>query len=1028
MHKQLLTLMLAISCICGLPAAAQEKTVSGAVHDSGGEPLIGATVQVKGTDRIAVTDLDGRFVLAGIEDGAVLRFSYTGMTAREIAADGRDFYDVEMTQDMQFLDEIVVVGYGTTTKRKLVGSVSTVDPEKLEQMPFTNIAEALQGQVPGLIVQGNGGGIGATPSISIRGGETPLFVIDGVVATELEFSVLNPEDIASISFLKDAAATAVYGSRAGAGIVQVTTKRGSDRAATVTYSTNLQISQPTVLPERADAFQYVESINNAYAYEGIKDPFMTPEGIALIGVDYRYPNNDYVDLIFKDFAFEQKHNVSVSGGSENTKYYVSLGYLDKNGMIETGVSNMDRVNFRSSFSHNFDRIGLEFGSVISAFVQNVQDPVDAKYNRAFYFLTPLAVCYNPDGTMASSDQNPLKEIYDGSGYDRQRRKQLNAQMSLTWSPKWIKGLKIGAMASYVDSDYFNKIWDSEIPSYSWNPDTGTSSLVQPKNKPQLTEKSGYDKTLDFEARISYLNTFGKHTIDALLLYTQTTGHANFIEVSRKDYEAEIDQIFAGPLAGMASDGYESESARAGLVMRLKYDYDSRYIIEFSGRYDGTDQFAKGHRWGFFPAVSGVWMMSDEPFMAVLKDRHILDMLKIRASYGLTGLSGNTRFGYMQTYAQTDIEDYLDIGGSLQTGYKAGALVDPDALSWYSRSSFNIGFDFGSLGNSLSGSLDYFYYKTTGYLMSPNLSYSGTLGTNLPQVRSNSEHRREGMEFTLRYKKNIGDWFLSIGGNIAYYTQMWARLDTEDIATLKNPYTRETQQTDYFSIAYITDGLYRTPYDVINSPRPLTSVASTVGEINYVDTNGDGKIDSNDMRRAGNSLHPHLTYGIDFSVSYRGFTLSGLFSGAGRRSVNIGNTYRDTDVTSAVNLRRLENTWSPHNPDGEFPRLFSTSGYNGSHEIGFASDITLKNGSYLRLKNLVLSYDLKHSLLKDCRWLSSLRLSLIGTNLFTISGIYKYIDPETLMLENIGVGGASRDGSGASYPVSRTFSLGLNIGF
>lgn len=1019
--------MLVFFMLLGVSVYAQEKSVSGIVRDQDGEPLIGAAVFIKDSGHGVITDLDGKFNLDKVQSGDVLQFSFTGMASCEVTVDEKSFYEVAMKSDMQFLDEIVVVGYGTTTKRKLVGSVSTIDTEKIEQMPFTNVAEALQGQVPGLIVQGNGGGISSKPSISIRGGETPLFVIDGVVATELEFSVLNPEDIASISFLKDASATAVYGSRAGDGIIQVQTKRGSNEAPVIRYSTNMQVSQPTMLLDRIDSFRYVDMINEAYRYEGIETPFMSPEEVALIGVDYRYPNNDYVDLIFKDFAFEQKHNISVSGGSENTKYYVSLGYLDKNGMIRTNVSNMNRVNFRSSLSHNFKKIGLEVNAMMSAYVQNVREPANFEYNPSLYYLTPLAICYNPDGTLASAEQNPLKEIFEGSGYDKSRNKQLEGQMSLLWSPKWVKGLGIGVMANYVDHDYFNKIWDADAPSYQWDPETGTSSLAPPKNKPQLTEKSGYGKTLDLEAKISYLKTFGKHTVDALLLYTQTTGHKDFIEVSRKDYESSaIDQIFAGPLAGMSSNGYESESARAGLVMRLKYDFDSRYIVEFSGRYDGTDQFAKGHRWGFFPAISGVWMLSDEPFMAGLRNRHILDMMKIRASYGVTGLSGNTRFGYLQTYVQADLEDYLNIGDALQTGFKPGALVEPSALSWYTRTSFNVGFDFGTLDNNLYGSLDYFYYRTTGYLMSPNVSYSGTLGTSLPKVRSNSEHRREGMEFVLHYKKSIGDWFFQIGGNISYYSQLWARLDTENISTLKNPYTRETQQRDYFGIAYITDGLYDSPYEVINSPRPLTSVASSVGEINYVDTNGDGKIDSNDMRRTGNSLNPHLSYGIDFSVSFRGFSLSGLFQGAGRRTVNIGDIYRHPEAVSATTLLRVENAWSPENPDGEFPRIFSTSGYNGGHE-GLPSDFTLRNGSYLRLKNLVFGYDFKHTLMKNCQWISSFKLSLIGTNVFTFSDIFKYIDPETLMLNRIGQGN-SRSGSGASYPVNRTFSLGLNIGF
>ncbi|MGL5318365.1 MAG: SusC/RagA family TonB-linked outer membrane protein, partial [Bacteroidales bacterium] len=528
-----------------------------------------------------------------------------------------------------------------------------------------------------------------------------------------------------------------------------------------------------------------------------------------------------------------------------------------------------------------------------------------------------------------------------------------------------------------------------------------------------------------EARVAYARSFGKHSVDGLALYTQRTRHSDFLKSGRKNYNStQIDQIFAGPIDGMTSDGFESEEASAGVVGRFKYDYDAKYIMEFSFRYDGSDKFAPGHRWGFFPALSGVWIASDEEFMKPLSDKGILNLLKLRASYGETGLStGLGRFKYIPSYSQTAFEDYPYIGGALQTGYEEGSLVNPSALSWYTRTSSNVGFDFASLNNSLEGSLDYFYYNTKGFLMSPKNIYSGTLGTTLPEVRSETEHRRAGMEFSLKYRKNINKFHFEVGGNLSYYQQLYVRLDSEPEADLKNPYVRLTHQTDYFDRVYLTNGFYNTPSQVINAPRPLTSVISSVGEINYIDSNGDGKIDSNDLRRAGNSLEPHLAYGFNFNFRYEDFSLSGLFQGVGRRTVHIGNVYKTTDPQST--LERLKGSWTPENTDALFPRYFTGTGHNGGHQ-DMESDVTLFDGSYLRLKNITLSYNLKNTLLKNVKNISGLSISLIGTNLLTFSEIFKYFDPESLMLNS--AGGSHRSGGGASYPVNKTYSLAVNLEF
>ncbi len=1005
-------------------AGNTKRTVAGIVSDNNGETLPGVSVLVKGTTQGTITDLEGKFSIAGLTSENTLVLSFVGMKTQEIKVGTQSSLTVKMMADAIGLDEIVAIGYGTTTKRKAVGSIAILPSEKLSQTTYMNVGQSLQGQVSGLIVKNNGGGPGSTPSISIRGGGEPLYVIDGVTSSAEDFNAINSDDIESISFLKDASATAVYGSRAGNGIVLVTSKRGKEGKISINYSYDYQLSQPTVLPEMMNSYEFAQLQNAANGYDGTPATY-TPEQLEIIRTHSNadiYPDNNWPDLTLKTFAPEKRHNLSLTGGDKKSNYFVSIGYIDQGSILKEDVINYNRLNVRSNLTNHFDNIGLEVGININASLENYREPSSGMYTiwRAINQNTdPLFRAYNLDGTLAGggNGDNPMAVISKDAGYNRTRDKYINTQIMANWKVPHVKGLKLGVMGNYRDGDGWQKQWNYNVPLYMQN---GT---IAPQTLPSLTMNSNYSTRLYFESSASYANSFGKHSVDATIVYNQSTSGSENMMASRRDYNsAAVDQLFAGSPLGKDNDGNQNEGANAGYVLRTKYDYNYKYIVEFSGRYDGNDNFAPGYKWGFFPAGSLAWNVTEENFMHRLKDQNILNSLKIRASFGQTGVTdGVTRFGYIPSYNL--ISSSYNIGNALVNGYSEGKLVSPDQLTWYTRNSLNYGLDFASLDNKLSGTMEYFYYRTTGYLVSPKTSYSQPLGKDLPQIKSNSAQRRAGVEFSLRYKNKVGEFKYEVGCNYSTFSQLWEQKDDEDMATLMNPYKRETQRTDYWAggPVYVTNGLYQNNDQILNTPRLLTSTATQGGDIRYVDMNGDGKIDPQDQRTVGLPSLPRTSYGIDFSLGYKGWFLNGLFQGTGDR-------YMIFDNFMIIEAKRRtykfqQDFWSPENPNAMFPRVSHSDQINGGNNANASnpSDFYLQNAKYFRLKNLQIGYELGKKMLRQTPWISSCKIYVSGSNLLTLSDVMDYFDPEQAEQENKGA-------QTYGYPVQRTYAFGINVGF
>lgn len=996
--------------------SAQTQTIKGTIVDASSEPIIGASVLVEGTTNGSITDLDGNFTLMNVPSTGKLVVSFVGYQTQTVDIKGQTVFKLVLQEDSKLIDEVVVIGYGTTSTRKMASAVTAVKGEKLQDLPFTSVTASLAGRATGVIVQSSGGEPGSTPSISIRGGGSPLYVIDGVVSDSWDFNTLNPNDIESLSILKDAASLAVYGSRAANGIVMVKTKQGGKGKTAVTYTFNAEFSQPTKLLEKTRAYDYAYHQRLASINDGINesDITFTPEILDIIKNQtdpYRYADTDWLGEGLKSVAPQYKHTVALSGSGDKVNYYISLGMLDQGSIYTSDALNYNRYTVRSNINTTFDKIGLKVSLNLNGAYEKKEYPSFSagKIWEDLYNQSPLNSAYNPDGTYAATTDHPLVEMDKRSGYDRNYGKFINTQVMADWTLPWMKELTLGAMFNYRLNDSHLKKFSTKAPQYNQD---GT---VYPIGKPTLDEQGYWGEAYNFELSAAYVKTFAeKHSIDAKFVYTVSESDGWNFNAYRGEYlSTVVDQLFAGAADTQQNGGNSDESGRMGFVGRLKYDYSNRYIVEGSFRYDGSDNFAPGHRWGFFPSGAVAWAVTEEPFFKEW-DQHVIDLIKVRASYGQTGTeSGVNRFGYLSTYNMD--EKKIVIGGKLQAGFSEGDLVSPALLSWYQVNSLNYGLDMAFLKNRLTGTFDYFYYVTKGGLMSPGDRYITPLGKKLPQIKSDSEQRREGVELTMRWKDTTPRKLTyEVGFNMTYFNTLWKVKADEGMTSLMNPYKRQTNQTDYYGLGLLDTGLYQNIEDILNSPRRTGSTQTKLGDIGYQDVNGDGKIDSEDQVRLGMPTMPHFTYGIDFSLNYEGFTLSGLFYGTGKRFMTLGDRYQKGEGKYLYYANQL-NYWREDNTGADFPRISMTSGVNGNNNQQ-GSTYWMRNASYFRLKNLQLSYDFKYKLLRKCSWLQMCRVNLAGSNLFTISGIDKFFDPET----------ASTSGDG--YPVQRVYSVGLTIGF
>ncbi|AOW11281.1 hypothetical protein EM308_06280 [Flavobacterium gilvum] len=1005
--------------------SAQTKiNVSGIVRDGKNVPLPEAVVTDKESGNSVSTGSDGKFKLTNVNSNSQIEISYVGFETQVLPVSNKATINVTMHEKSTGLDEVVVVAFGKSNSKKLSSSVSTIKAEDIAIAPVTSITQSLAGRAPGLIVTQSGGGINANGSVSIRGGGTPLIVINGIVSKYSDYDLLNPDDIATFSILKDAASTAMYGARAGDGVIVVTTKKGKGKA-NIKFSTDFMMTQPTFPLDKLSSYEKATLENELkamYKNQTGSGPRWTDAELEKYrtGSDpYKYPNTQWEDIALKEMAPQYRYNLSMDGGSEENNYYASFGVLNIGTIFRDNTNSQKRYNFNLRTSSTIGNTGLTVTPAINGYIENTEAPlnqsasggIDGYYGAVFSHIVnrlPYQLGENQNGQLYAQNDNPLVDMSPLGGYHKRYNQRMVGQVDLDWKLPWVKGLTMNAIANYSTLTSGNKMWNQTAPVYDLN---GAKGPNQPMS---LSKSKAQEQSWSVQYLVNYDKTFAeKHNVKATVGYEASYIWGDNLSGSRDGYILPIDQMGSGPASTQKNSATEYEEGRAGIIASLGYEFNNKYQLGASMRHDGSDYFAEGKRWGNFYSTWVGWTVSNEKFFDYLKSNDILDYFKIRATYGETGKnSGIGRYAYMQSYGYN--AEGIVIDGKLYPTFSEGALPSPD-ISWFTQTTTNIGFDFETLKNRLRGSFDYFYMETTGFLASPsNIGFTDPLGIALPTVLSDGEQRREGYDFSLSWRDKVGEVNYEVGGNYTHYDQINSVNWQEATTALKNPYTRSTQQMGYWGVGYTNSGYYQNSQDVMNNPR--MNVSNLVpGDIIYKDFNGDGKIDGNDQTRIGKSGSPRGNYGINGKASYKGFSFDILFQGSTRRDISIGTTYQGQPAYGFV-IDEHKDYWRPDNTDAQFPRPQGDALLNGGNNYQ-TSDFWLINAGYFRLKNLAVGYDFKNSILKNDKVLSLCKLTFSGNNLFTISDATKWgLDPET----------ASSTGWG--YPVSRTYSLSLNIGF
>ncbi|MHA4739716.1 SusC/RagA family TonB-linked outer membrane protein [Dyadobacter sp. MSC1_007] len=1001
-------------------------SVKGTVTSDKGEGLPGASVILKGTSTGTTTDVDGKYSL-NVPDGAgTLVFTYIGYVNQEIAIGNRSQLDVKLLVNDKTLDEIVVVGYGTQKKATLTGSVSEVKGADIVKSPQPNVSNSLAGRFSGFVANNRGGEPGYDgSSYTVRGfastgNSDVLIVVDGIPGQVGGLERLDPNDIESISILKDASA-AVYGSRAANGVILVTTKRGSTGKPVISYSFNQGFSSPTRLPGLADAPTYATIMNEIDYYNnpagGMNQHYSADEIEKFRnGSDpLRYPNTDWQKETLKKFALQNQHNLGINGGTDNVKYYVSLGTIYQDGLYKNGATKYKQYNFRSNIDANITK-DFKVSLGLSGRQENRQFPVSSAGNtfRSIYRAYPTVIARYPNGFYSTGveNSNPVVLGTDMGGTSSNPTSIFNGILRASYNLPFIEGLSVDGFYSVDKSFNFTKTFS--IPYTLYNYDSAKdayNSVVTggSAGKASLTQKQVNITNITQNIRLNYLRQIGKHNVNAFVAYEQNKRSESTFDASRINYPtASTPELSQGGAA--ATDKNNSGSSynftRKSFIGRVAYNFNEKYLAEVQARVDGSSVFPKGKQFGFFPSVSAGYRISEEDWFK--NSVRFIDDLKLRASYGTLG---NDNVGQFQFYNNYSFNNQYVLGGVITPGIDLTKLANPN-ITWETSKKLDIGLNAVFLKN-FNIEVIYFQQKRSDILAARNASIPNTSGIvnpfktndNTPLVPDENlgKVNNSGFEATLGYNHS-GKFRYNISGNVTYAKSKIIFIDEAPGAL---EYQRQTGGPLYTNLLYNTLGIYRTQADLDKFPHVQ---GAQPGDLILEDYNKDGKITADDQVRSKYGNVPLLTYGLVFNGGYSAFDISLVFAGQGMvsqyvlpESGQVGNFYSSW----------ADNRWSPSNTDGSYPRVDTraSSSINGGL---YANNFWLNNASFVRLKNVELGYTVPKATLSKLK-ISSLRVYASAFNLFTITGV-KDFDPE------------GNSNSGQFYPQQRILNLGVNIKF
>ena len=1003
--------------------------VKGTVKDASGEPLIGVSVSVKGKSGIGtITDINGNFSIQ-CDANDTLVFSYIGYATLEFPVNGKSSLSISMKEDTNVLDEVIVVGYGTTTRKSAVGAVDQVKADMIENRPVANMTQALQGAAPNVIIQQrNHNPNDNKTNFNIRGISTlndnsPLFVIDGLVADGESFNKLNPMDIENISILKDAGTAAIYGSRSSNGVVVVTTKKGKkNQRPVVRLSGMIGWENPDILFSPVAGYQNATLRNLAETNAG-NAPKYTPDQIRDLAA-HQNEESWFFDQIMRT-AMQQNYNLSVSGGSEHSTYMISMGYYDQeSNYVGNDSFGVQRYNFRTSLSTELGRFKL---TGILAYARNNSVSttggsleVDAARTPTYYYYKMKSA----DGRYLLNDIlsefNPLGQLEAG-GRNKYRNNYINTNVSAEM--KIIDGLKLKGVfgADIMNDTRFTR--NHAVAYYSSEEATEPRPIKKENNKTSNWNSNAY--LINTQLLLDYNKTFGKHTVNGLVGLTNESYTQSSNEIEKKYVDPDLgiatDETTSEPgnITGKTSVDDSNRTSITSFLGRAGYSYADRYYAEFSFRYDGASKFHKDYRWGFFPSVSLGWRPTEESFMEFYKEK--IGDLKLRASYGILGsqaIGTYDRFTVYDVYDNSYAYNNKTVSGA---GFKLGL----ENLTWEKTQTFNIGVDASFLQNSLTVTFDYFHKRTNDILMKPLIS--SVFGTEMPMANI-GKMQNQGWDLSVNYRLKTGAFTHNFNFNLG---DSWNKV-------LEFPGDEQITQVEELSriirvgvplnsyYGYKMAGFFQS-YDEIEASAIPVGAKVQPGDIKFVDRNDDGIIDSKDKFILGNAF-PRYTFGFTYGLNWKGIDFSMFWQGVGKRDMMLrGELIEPYHANYSYTIYKHQlDFWTPTNTEARWPRLAApgSDSNRNNYGNGNGSDLFLLDGKYLRLKNLTIGYTLPKEWTKHLG-MQKARLYINGQNLLTFSN-NSFIDPESSEFDSkMSTSGAN---SGRSYPTLRYFGFGVDIEF
>lgn len=1044
------------------------KTIKGTIKDAMDEAIIGANVVLKGTAIGTITDIDGNFTISDVPENGVIVVSYIGYLDQEISVGGKSEFNIILKEDTQKLEEVVIVGYGVQKKVNMTGSITAIKADELSTISTSNLSNTLAGRAPGVNIVGNSGLMGASSNIRIRGGfGEPLFVIDGIVRDKDAFDALEANEIDQLSFLKDAATASIYGSQAGNGVVLVTTKGGEQQKPIFNYQGSYTFMTPTMelLSDKTTAIDELIYQNRVAEFQGITPPNGDVEFDYF--KDKSYNVHDYI----WQTPWNQKHSLSVSGGGDRVTYYALLSYIGEEGSYKN-LEN-DKFNMRSNVTAKItDKIKMNLNVAANQqnqrrfywpFSDDDEQTVGDLYRCTFNWPKTYPFYLYEDGTPANEvTQYPVQtpmgswqawSVIDqviGDRYIKTRKREINAILSFDIDlSSVLKGLSTKFSANYISNDYMRKKYLTYQKNYVWSPANADANRFIPAppdpNNINIFTFSQNQEFLSYNVNtlwseqlnwfLNYNNTFGKHGIAATAVWEQASNGGEKVFAKAEDPLTNYDQMFVYSTDSERrwGDAEEVTGGRLSWIGRVNYNYDQKYIAEFSFRYDGNALFPKEKRWGFFPSFSAAWRINHEEFMKGTSTW--LDDLKIRASYGTTGNDIDLNkdndqkispFSYIYKYETGS--SYI-WGSNLTQGIKPGPTPNP-YLTWATSTTYNGGFDFTVLQNRLSGTFDAFYKTEKDILGTRIVTIPNTYGQSLAP-ENYAERSWRGFEVSSIWRDQAmnGAINYSIYGNLGFSKDQWDVLDETalykeggnlyELSAIGRPLNRIT--------GYKTLGMIRTQEqldELLAKGFKQFGRDPYLGGLYFEDVRGDGyskgpdgKIDSNDIQLLTDNASPRINYGFGGSVSWKGFTVDLHFQGVGMYDRLISNLGEGNGGIRQYGgtIRPYypiwaDDVWTPENPNAKYPRVVGNNWYeSGTGNQSF----WIRNGGYLRLKNLNIGYDLPKSWLTPLNLISA-QLFFNGTNLFVLSDVTEFHDPEQDCYD--------------SYPLMKSFTFGLNIKF